>query len=221
MRVDGKEDTLLYIMYRWTTISYTLRHHLTFVPSPWWEIEDSTQVKGRKNQGRHHRSQHTKRALPRHVGPAHAPYPVRVLAFPTTVSVVIAFVPNGTLPPRNPHRGPPHSANAERDLLNRQRTSSLVVAWRHREERSDPFTTDLCKICFQKTHPFHFHSLTRQQTTTVDYKRLINGLVLTRFASLRQINLFYHVQAKKKPSKNREKIQEYRENPKFCIKQNL
>ena len=24
----------------------------------------------------------------------------------------------------------------------------------------------------------------RQQTTTVDYKRLINGLVLTRFASL-------------------------------------
>ena len=32
--------------------------------------------KGRKNQGRHHRSQHTKRALPRHVGRAHAPYPV-------------------------------------------------------------------------------------------------------------------------------------------------
>ena len=25
----------------------------------------------------------------------------------------------------------------------------------------------------------------RQQTTTVDYKRLFNGLVLTRFASLR------------------------------------
>ena len=36
----------------------------------------------------------------------------------------------------------------------------------------------------QKKHPFHFQLLTRQQTTTVDYKRLFNGLVLTRVASL-------------------------------------
>ena len=28
----------------------------------------------------------------------------------------------------------------------------------------------------------------RQQTTTVDYKRLINGFILTGFASLRQKN---------------------------------
>ena len=31
----------------------------------------------------------------------------------------------------------------------------------------------------------HFQNHIRQQTTTVDYKRLFNGLVLTRFASLR------------------------------------
>ena len=32
--------------------------------------------KAPKNQGRHHRSQRTKRALPRHVGRAHAPNPI-------------------------------------------------------------------------------------------------------------------------------------------------
>lgn len=32
--------------------------------------------KGTKNQGRHHRTHRTKRALPRHVGQAHAPSPV-------------------------------------------------------------------------------------------------------------------------------------------------
>jgi len=58
---------------------------------------------------------------------------------------------------------------------------TLVVASRHREERSDPFTTDLCKICFlQKKKNIHFISnylsdSKRLQTTTVDYKRLING----------------------------------------------
>ena len=41
------------------------------------------------------------------------------------------------------------------------------------------------RICFQK-HSLHPQSFIRQQTTTVDYKRLINGLVLTRFASLRR-----------------------------------
>ena len=34
------------------------------------------ETKGPKIQGRHHRSQRTKRALPRHVGQARAPYPV-------------------------------------------------------------------------------------------------------------------------------------------------
>ncbi len=33
---------------------------------------------------------------------------------------------------------------------------------------------------------FHFQHYTRQQTTAVDYKRLINGLVLTRVASLQR-----------------------------------
>ena len=56
----------------------------------------------------------------------------------------------------------------------------------------------------------------RQQTTTVDYKRLINGFVLTRVASLRQSKLYYHVQTKEKPSKDQQKVQEYRENPYFC-----
>ena len=34
--------------------------------------------KALKNQGRHHRTQRTKRTLPRHVGRASAPYPVEV-----------------------------------------------------------------------------------------------------------------------------------------------
>ena len=42
----------------------------------------------------------------------------------------------------------------------------------------------------------------RQQTTTVDYKRLINGLVLTGVASLQQSKPYYHVQTKEKPSKD-------------------
>ena len=56
-----------------------------------------------------------------------------------------------------------------------------VVASRHREAsfrengRSDPFMTRFMVDLFQKKHPFHFQLLTRQQTTTVDYKRLING----------------------------------------------
>ena len=37
-------------------------------------------------------------------------------------------------------------------------------------------------------HVFNFQQYIRQQTTTVDYKRLINGLVLTRFASLQGKN---------------------------------
>ena len=55
---------------------------------------------------------------------------------------------------------------------------TLVVASSHREAsfrehgRSDPFMTDLCKIYFQKKHPFHSQLLTRQQTTTNDYSRL-------------------------------------------------
>ena len=56
----------------------------------------------------------------------------------------------------------------------------------------------------------------RQQTTTVDNKRLINGLVLTRVAPLQQSNLYYHVQTKEKPNKDQQKVQEYRENPYFC-----
>ena len=49
-----------------------------------------------KNQGRHHRSQRTKRALPRHVGQAHAPNPVKYqhshsqhLRFPAGMEVYI------------------------------------------------------------------------------------------------------------------------------------
>ena len=63
------------------------------------------------------------------------------------------------------------------------------VASRHREEEqlNNPFMTDLCKICFKKNIHFisnHLSDSKRQQTTAVDYKHLINGLVLTRFASL-------------------------------------
>ena len=52
------------------------------------------------------------------------------------------------------------------------------VASRHREERSDPFMTDLWKINFQNNIQFISSYLSdnkRQQTTAVDYKRLING----------------------------------------------
>ena len=64
-----------------------------------------------------------------------------------------------------------------------------VVASRHREEerRSDPFMTDLRKIYFPKNIHFipnYLPDSKRQQTTTVDYKRLINGLVLTNSVSL-------------------------------------
>ena len=38
-----------------------------------------------------------------------------------------------------------------------------------------------CGLLYQSL----FQNSTRQQTTTVDYKRLINGFFLTRFASLR------------------------------------
>ena len=60
---------------------------------------------------------------------------------------------------------------------------------RHREEerRSDPFMTDLRKIYFPKNIHFipnYLPDSKRQQTTTVDYKRLFNGLILTRVASL-------------------------------------
>ena len=55
-----------------------------------------------------------------------------------------------------------------------------VVALRHREEerRNDPFMADLRKIYFQKNIyliPNHLPDNKRQQTTTVDYKRLFNG----------------------------------------------
>ena len=54
-----------------------------------------------------------------------------------------------------------------------------VVASRHREARSDPFMPDLCKICFKKSSinfiPSYLPDNKRLQTTTVDYKRLING----------------------------------------------
>ena len=54
------------------------------------------------------------------------------------------------------------------------------VALHHREEerRSNPFMTDLRKIYFPKNIHFisrHLPDSKRQQTTTVDYKRLING----------------------------------------------
>ena len=68
------------------------------------------------------------------------------------------------------------------------------VALHHREEerRSDPFMTDLRKIYFPKNIHFISNYLPdskRQQTTTVDYKRLINGLVLTSVVTLqRQTN---------------------------------
>jgi hypothetical protein len=42
------------------------------------------------------------------------------------------------------------------------------VASRHREERSNPFTTDLCKICFQKTSI----SFPVTYPTANDYSRL-------------------------------------------------
>ena len=69
---------------------------------------------------------------------------------------------------------------------------TLVVASRHRKERSNPFMTDLCKICFKKKEkhihfiPNHLPDNKRQQTTAVDYKRLFNGLFLTRVASLQR-----------------------------------
>ena len=44
----------------------------------------------------------------------------------------------------------------------------------------DRFAEDL----FPKKNPSHFQLLTRQQTTIIDYKRLFNGLILTRVASL-------------------------------------
>ena len=66
---------------------------------------------------------------------------------------------------------------------------SPIVASRHREARSDPFMIDLRKIYFQKSIHFisnHLPDSKRLQTTTVDYKRLFNGLVLTRVASLQR-----------------------------------
>ena len=125
---------------------------------------------------------HPLRALPRHVGRVPRAQPGRSLAFPHTVSVVIASFLNGTFPllaviagadPRSPM------------LLG----FTPVVASRHREARSDPFMTDLCKICFKKNInfiPSYLPDNKRLQTTTVDYKRLINGLVLTRIASLQR-----------------------------------
>jgi len=81
-----------------------------------------------------------------------------------------------------------------------------TAASRHREERSDPFMIDSCKICFQKTKQYLFlsHSLTRQQTTTNDccrlqtfVQRLSPDKVCIFAASFKLIRLW--------PSKNRTK----------------
>ena len=88
---------------------------------------------------------------------------------------------------------PPLQNEAIRNLL-RTWDYTPVVASRHREAsfrengRSDPLMTRFMVDLFQKNN-IHFISRylpdsKRQQTTTVDYKRLINSLVLTRFASL-------------------------------------
>ena len=98
-----------------------------------------------------------------HVMPTPGPraQPSRSLAFPHTVSVVLTFVLNDTLPP--------HALMADKDPPSLTLPEDYIP--RHREARSDPFMIDLWKIYFQKKHPFHFQLLTRQQTTTNDYSR--------------------------------------------------
>ena len=65
----------------------------------------SLERKGPKVQGRHHRTQHTKRTLPRHVGRGPRAQPGRSLAFPhTALGKETALMDNAPAPSR--HRGP-------------------------------------------------------------------------------------------------------------------
>ena len=96
--------------------------------------------KAPKNQGRHHRSQRIKRALPRHVGRAHAPNPIGFWHSRSRHKTKTA------LQRTKPHPLPSWRTRI-RHLL-RSWDTLLVIASRHREERSDPFIKDLCKICF-------------------------------------------------------------------------
>ena len=65
----------------------------------------SLERKGPKVQGRHHRTPHTKRTLPRHVGRGPRARPGRSLAFPhTTQGKKAALMDNALSPCR--HRGP-------------------------------------------------------------------------------------------------------------------
>ena len=121
-----------------------------------------------------------------HVMPTPGPraQPSRSLAFPHTVSVVLTFVLNDTLPPHAlmADKDPP-SLTLPEDYIPRRRFASSRGTKRSIYDR---FAEDL----FPKKN-IHFISnylpdSKRQQTTTVDYKRLFNGLVLTRVTSLQR-----------------------------------
>ena len=115
--------------------------------------------KAPKNQGRHHRSQRTKRALPRHVGRAHAPNPI------------------GFWHSRSRHKNknstatdkaPPFTLMADKDppsptLLGHTSCHRFASSRGGTTKRSiyDRFTIDL----FPKNHQFHSQQLTRQPTT--------------------------------------------------------
>ena len=100
----------------------------------------------------------TKRALPRHVGPSSPPNPDEV--------------------------GPSHTENFSLNSFlalphDREAAAMSCQRWQMRWRAS--MAAVYCINLFFSILP----DSKRQQTTTVDYKRLINGLVLTRFASLR------------------------------------
>ena len=109
-----------------------------------------------------------------HVMPSPGPraHPCQSLAFPHTVSVVLTFVLNDTLPPHAlmADKDPP-SLTPPEDYIPRRRFASSRGTKRSIYDR---FMEDL----FPKKIHFISNYLPdskRQQTTTVDYKRLING----------------------------------------------
>ena len=126
----------------------------------------------------------------RHQGPTtHGRRPSPMSAFPPRPTQLGFGVPEHGIRTRNStptDKAPPFTLMADKDPPSPTPPEDYTPCCRFassRAKRGNPFMTDLRKICFQK-NPFHSQQLTRQQTTTVDYKRLINGFFLTRFASL-------------------------------------